>query len=105
MKTAFALLMLFAHLLFITDISAAHGVRIRGNQVRATAIEAWLADFHQLIEEMSSHYANLEWAVQQRRMNLPALREKTEESLRKATTAEEAELAFKSLLALSAMAT
>ncbi len=51
---------------------------------------AWSEDFRQLINEMSSHYANLEWAVEERRMNLPALRQETEEKLRLATNGDEA---------------
>jgi hypothetical protein len=38
-------------------------------------------DFAQLRAEMSSHYANLEYAVQERHMDLPALRKDTEAKL------------------------
>jgi len=34
----------------------------------------WLEDFHQLLRQMSSHYANLDWAIEERRMDLPKLR-------------------------------
>jgi hypothetical protein len=44
-----------------------------------------LEDFHQIIAEMSSHYANLEFAVEDRRMDLPRLRLETENKLREAT--------------------
>ncbi|MGC1873006.1 MAG: S41 family peptidase [Acidobacteriaceae bacterium] len=44
--------------------------------------QPWLADFHQLIEAMDSHYSDLEWAVNDRRMDLPKLRQQTEEKLR-----------------------
>jgi hypothetical protein len=44
----------------------------------------WLRDFAQLKAEMSSHYANLEWAVTARRMDLRVLSEQTERSLRSA---------------------
>jgi len=44
----------------------------------------WLEDFHQVLSEMSSHYANLEWAVEDRRMDLPRLRLDTEAKLREA---------------------
>lgn len=45
----------------------------------------WLDDFHQILSEMSVHYANLEWAVEDRRMDLPHLRLDTEAKLREAT--------------------
>jgi hypothetical protein len=45
----------------------------------------WLEDFHQVLSEMSSHYANLEWAVEDRKMDLPHLRQDTEAKLRAAT--------------------
>lgn len=41
----------------------------------------WIEDFDQLLLEMSSHYANLEWAKDQRRTDLPHLRAETEEAL------------------------
>jgi Peptidase family S41 len=41
----------------------------------------WIEDFHQLLYEMETHYANLEWAVNDRKMNLPELRKKTEDAL------------------------
>src|SRR5690242_14839855 len=44
----------------------------------------WRKDFHQLLGEISSHYANLEWAVNDRRMDLPKLRAETEASLAQA---------------------
>src|SRR5712675_1161499 len=42
----------------------------------------WLEDFQQILAEMSSHYANLEWAVENRKMDLPHLRRNTEANLR-----------------------
>ena len=50
----------------------------------------WLDDFHQLLREMSAHYANLQWAAEGRKMDLPALRAKTEAQLRSARSPEEA---------------
>lgn len=41
----------------------------------------WLEDFQQLTAEMAGHYANLEYAVQERQMDLPALRRETEAKL------------------------
>jgi hypothetical protein len=54
----------------------------------------WFQDFDQLLTEMSTHYANLEWAVQERRMDLPALREETEKNLSAATDKLEARRAM-----------
>ncbi len=56
--------------------------------------EKWLADFYQLLEEMSSHYANLEWAVTDRHMDLPSLRVDTENKIRSAEDEEHARKAF-----------
>lgn len=50
----------------------------------------WLEDFHQALSEMSSHYANLEWAVEDRRMDLQRLRLDTEAKLRAATDENDA---------------
>ena len=44
----------------------------------------WLEDFQQLLQEMSSHYANLEWALNERHMDLPHLRQETENALQHA---------------------
>jgi hypothetical protein len=44
-----------------------------------------LDDFHQILAEMSSHYANLEYAVEDRKMDLPRLRLDTEDKIREAT--------------------
>jgi hypothetical protein len=44
-----------------------------------------LDDFHQILAEMSSHYANLEYAVEDRKMDLPRLRLVTETKIREAT--------------------
>jgi hypothetical protein len=50
----------------------------------------WLEDFHQALSEMSSHYANLEWAIEDRRMDLQRLRLDTEARLREATDERDA---------------
>lgn len=59
----------------------------------------WLEDFHQILSEMSSHYANLEWAVTSRRMNLPRLRLNAETKLREATDEAEARRVLDKFLA------
>lgn len=40
--------------------------------------EVWLEDFAQLKRERSAHYANLEWAVAERGVNLKQLAEQTD---------------------------
>lgn len=60
----------------------------------AVSTDAWLKDLQQLMHEMSSHYANLDSAIDDRRMDLPDLRRRTEESLRKAKTDAEARQAL-----------
>jgi hypothetical protein len=61
-------------------------------------LEKWLADFHQLLDEMSAHYANLEWAVNDRRMDLPALRLETERKIRGASDEEQERKVFEKFL-------
>jgi len=62
----------------------------------AAAFDAqpWLDDLRRLTSEMSAHYANLDWAVDHRRMDLPKLLERTEARLRTATSEQEARAAF-----------
>jgi len=56
--------------------------------------QPWLDDFRQLTAAMSAHYANLDWAVEHRRMDLPKLRGSTEERLRAAKSDQEARAAL-----------
>jgi peptidase S41-like protein len=58
----------------------------------------WLEDFGQLRSEMSSHYANLEYAVKDRRMDLPALRRETEEKLSTSCSEADARKAMEAFL-------
>jgi Peptidase family S41 len=58
----------------------------------------WLEDFHQLLHEMATHYANLQWAVNDRHMNLPDLRKKTEDVLQNARSDTDARAAIESFL-------
>src|SRR5579862_2429272 len=46
--------------------------------------DAWLEDFAQLKHEMAAHYANLDWAVAERRIDLKELGALTETRLREA---------------------
>src|SRR6185312_4355829 len=54
----------------------------------------YMEDFHQLLQEMSSHYANLEWVANDRHTDLPKLVARTEERIRNARSDEEAHRAF-----------
>lgn len=60
--------------------------------------DAWLEDFAQLKQEMSAHYANLEWAVESRGINLKELSEQTEAQLRQARSDAEAQQIIRSFL-------
>jgi len=59
----------------------------------------WLEDFRQLQSEMSAHYADLEFAVQERRMDLPTLRKETETKLRNAKDQRDAQRALEKFVA------
>src|SRR6266849_11151701 len=61
--------------------------------------QGWLTDFRQLIGEMSSHYANLEWAVKERHMDLARLRSETEARILGARNVEEERRAFRDFAA------
>lgn len=60
--------------------------------------EAWLEDFVQLKQEMSAHYANLEWSVNERGLNLKQLSDETEAKLREAKNENEAKVALDNFL-------
>lgn len=60
--------------------------------------ESWLEDFHQLIAEMDSHYADLEWAISYRHMDLPKLRADTEEKIRQSRDDRSAKQAIEQFL-------
>ena len=62
--------------------------------VRSRDTTQWLADFAQLKREMTAHYANLEWAVERRGVDLRTLSRQTEDALRTAATEEGARRAF-----------
>jgi hypothetical protein len=59
----------------------------------------WLEDFQQLQSEMSSHYAGLEFAITERKMDLPALRIQTEAKLRAAKDDQESRRIIEKFLA------
>ena len=60
--------------------------------------DAWLEDFAQLKREMSAHYANLEWAIEHRGLDLKQLSERTETRLRQARSNSEAQEIIESFL-------
>ncbi len=59
---------------------------------------SWLEDFAQLKREMAAHYANLEWAVAERQIDLKQLSEQTESRLRQAPNDNEARGVIESFL-------
>lgn len=59
---------------------------------------AWLEDFAQLKREMSAHYANLEWAIEERGLDLKQLSERTETRLRQARSKSEVQEIIESFL-------
>jgi hypothetical protein len=60
--------------------------------------QPWLDDFHELIVAMESHYADLDWAIHDRKMDLPKLRQETEDKLRQATDEQTAQRALRNFL-------
>lgn len=60
--------------------------------------DAWLEDFTQLKREMSAQYANLEWAVENRGLDLKQLSEQTESRLLQARNEAEAKKIIESFL-------
>ena len=60
--------------------------------------ESWLEDFAQLKQEMAAHYANLQWAIESRGLDLKQLSERTESRLRAARNDNEARQVIESFL-------
>jgi hypothetical protein len=58
----------------------------------------WLDDFHELIGAMDSHYSDLEWAINDRHMDLPKLRQQTEKKLRESGDDQTARRALEQFL-------
>lgn len=61
--------------------------------------DAWLEDFAQLKREMSAHYANLEWSITDRGLDLKQLSVRTETRLRGARSNSEAQEIIEAFLA------
>lgn len=60
--------------------------------------EAWLEDFSQLKREMSLHYANLDWVIESRKINLKQLSEQTQSRLQQSVSDVESKRIFESFL-------
>ena len=60
----------------------------------ANTTEQWLEDFRFILGEISSHYANLDSVIEDRRVDLSALRKRTEERIRAAKDDVEAQRAI-----------
>lgn len=76
--------------LYLSSAGETYGQTINTN--------AWLEDFAQLKREMSDHYANLEWAIEHRGLDLKQLSERTESRLRQARSDREAQTTIESFL-------
>lgn len=79
---------------FALLVLAAGGVA-RGQDFKT---EVWLEDFAQLKREMSAQYANLEWAIEIRGLDLKQLSEQTESRLLQARSETEAKKIIESFL-------
>ncbi|HEX8251272.1 MAG TPA: S41 family peptidase [Pyrinomonadaceae bacterium] len=79
---------------FALLVLAAAGVA-RGQDFKT---DDWLEDFAQLKREMSASYANLEWAIENRGLDLKQLSEQTESRLRQARSEPEAKKIIESFL-------
>jgi hypothetical protein len=66
-----------------------------GAQAMAYDERVWLEQFSLLRSHMARHYANLDWMVQHRRADLPALTEETERQIRSAVIPWQASRALK----------
>ena len=80
--------------IFALLILAAGGV-VRGQDFKT---DVWLEDFAQLKREMSAQYANLEWAIENRGLDLKQLSEQTESRLLQARNETEAKKIIESFL-------
>jgi hypothetical protein len=79
----------FAFLVLVTNSVA------RGQDFK---MDVWLEDFAQLKREMSAQYANLEWAIENRGLDLKQLAEQTESRLLQARSEVEAKKIIESFL-------
>jgi hypothetical protein len=85
-------------------VAAAVSVQSQSSQGIAPAVtqfdpKPWIDDFHELTSAMALHYADLDWAIRDRGMNLPKLRQDTEEKLRRSGDEQSARDAIQEFLA------
>ena len=80
--------------IFALLLLAAGGV-VRGQNFKT---DVWLEDFVQLKREISAQYANLEWAIENRGLDLKQLSEQTKSRLLQARNEAEAKKAIESFL-------
>ncbi len=60
--------------------------------------QLWLTDFQELIAALDTHYADLDWAIRDRHMDLPNLRRTTQDKLLTATDSHTAQVALEEFL-------
>lgn len=59
----------------------------------------WLEDFHFVLGEIAVHYANLDFAIRDRKVDLTALRKRAEDGIRAASTDRESQIAIDQFMA------
>ena len=67
-------------------------------QTQESSTDKWLADFNQLLGAISRHYANLDWVVHDRDVNLARLKQRVEERLRSSKSDTERRQTIESFL-------
>jgi Peptidase family S41 len=88
-------------LMYALTLWASNGLAAQPATSNARAFDPapWQQDFAQLLSAMSAHYANLEWAIKGRHMDLVKLREQTQARLNAAHSDAEARTIFEHFLA------
>jgi hypothetical protein len=81
-RSAFMAMVLVACLLALKIAAPSQTDPITASHAAHFDPQPWLDDFHELMGAMESHYADLDWAIHDRRMDLPKLRLETEDKLR-----------------------
>lgn len=66
--------------------------------IRPVNRDAWLEDYHQLRDHMAVAYANLDWMIEEKRVDVVALDSATENAIRRAHTELEARKAIAAFL-------
>jgi hypothetical protein len=98
MRSAFVALVLTV-CLFASEVTGQSQMTpARAPEVAHFDPQPWLDDFHELITAMESHYADLDWAIHDRKMDLPKLRQETEDKLRQSQDEPTARHVFEKFL-------